>query len=279
MTSRSKEKNPLLSAALAYAERGWFVFPLIPRTKRPITENGVLDASNNHHQVLEWWQAFPAANIAFQTGELFDVLDIDGNQSVPALLEILGRDYRHSGPVVSTGKGKHLYFAHLEGSRNRAGLLGGKLDYRGSGGYVVAPPSIHPSGRIYQWDENRDYRADLPELPQTLVTIIKPPIANTAPQVAINRGGLTAHDASLLMTAKGDLINRRPPIIEVATALGLLVKPMGSHFVTNCIFHNDPGPSMVLYIQQDKFHCYGCEAHGDSFDLQARVDMTGRRAL
>jgi hypothetical protein len=48
---------------------------------------------------------------------------------------------------------------------------------------------------------------------------------------------------------------------------------------TNCIFHSDPGPSMVLYTGQNKFYCYGCEAHGDSWDLQKREDITGRHAL
>lgn len=284
MTSRSERDFPLLSAALRYAERGWKVLPLYPRTKKPIKdarlelEEGFKDASSNRNTILQWWQGVPYANIGLATGDPFDVLDIDGPQSVPALQEILGTNYNHNGPVVNTGKGKHLYFAALTGSRNRAGLLGGKLDYRGAGGYVVAPPSIHPSGRIYRWDENRDDNLDPPVVPQSLREILLK-VPQTATPVAIALGGLRRGDSQLLVTTRGEFISKRPPILDVCAEMGLTVKPHGLYHVTNCIFHPDPGPSMVLYVHQDKFHCYGCEAHGDSFDLQDRKDMTGREAI
>ena len=49
--------------------------------------------------------------------------------------------------------------------RNSAGKLGRGLDIRGDGGYVVAPPSIHPNGKQYQWVVSpRDFPlADMPE--------------------------------------------------------------------------------------------------------------------
>ncbi len=37
---------------------------------------------------------------------------------------------------------------------NRAGLTQG-IDLRGDGGYVVAPPSLHPSGQLYAWARGR----------------------------------------------------------------------------------------------------------------------------
>ena len=52
---------------------------------------------------------------------------------------------------VLTGGGRHLYFACTDGGRNRVGVLSG-IDVRGDGGYVVAPPSIHVSGKIYAWE-------------------------------------------------------------------------------------------------------------------------------
>lgn len=285
MTSRSERDYPLLSAALRYAERGWLVFPLYPRSKKPIKdenlqlEYGFKDASNERNTVLQWWQGVPNANIGLATGDPFDVLDIDGPQSVSALQDVLGKDYRHHGPVVTTGKGKHLYFAALPNGRNRAGLLGGKLDYRGTGGYVVAPPSIHPSGRVYEWDHGRDDSQDLPLVPEALHDVILRPNSRVLDPVAVALGGLRRSDSQLAVTTRGEFVSKRPPILDVCAELGLVVRPMGQHHVTNCLFHPDPGPSMVLYINQDKFHCYGCEAHGDSFDLRDRRDMTGREAI
>ena len=57
-------------------------------------------------------------------------------------------------PEVRTGGGgRHLYFRYPGMMlRNRTGLAPG-LDLRAEGGYVVAPPSLHPSGQHYTWAE------------------------------------------------------------------------------------------------------------------------------
>lgn len=279
MTSRSNREHPLLAAAIRYAARGWRVFPLGPRDKKPLTRTGFKEATSDHGQVLQWWQVFPEANIGLATGDPFDVLDIDGPSSVPALQELLGTDYRHTGPVANTGRGKHLYFLSMQEGRNRAGLLGGKLDYRGAGGYVVAPPSVHPSGRTYRWDGDRDEDTPLPVVPENLQDIVVGTRATAPSYVAVAKGGLYRTDKAVELTQRGKYIGERPPIVEVCQAMGLIVSRMGIHHVTNCIFHPDPSPSMVLYTEQDKFHCFGCEAHGDSYDLRERRDMTGRTAI
>lgn len=97
--------------------------------------------------------------------------------------------------------------------------------------------------------------------------------------MGVARGGLYREDQAILLTQRGKYVGDRPPILDVCQGMGLVVNRMGQHFVTNCIFHPDPSPSMVLYTEQDKFYCYGCEARGDSYDLQERRDMTGREAL
>lgn len=275
MTSRSREEaNPLLAAALAYAARGWRVFPLVPRNKNPLTSAGFKDATTSRHQVLLWWQAIPDANIGLATGDPFDVLDLDSPDAVRDLQMVLGHDYRHAGPTVLTGKGFHLYYA-ASGLRNRAGLLSGRIDFRGTGGYVVGPPSVHPSGRVYEWAPNRGPSLLLPTLHDNLIPIIeKPKAAPPAPRIAIR-----APDGSFRLIGAAATIAARPNIIEVAQGLGLEVYPHGALWATNCIFHNDPGPSMVLYTRDNSFHCFGCEAHGDSNDLRAKRDMTGKVGL
>ncbi|NIS63386.1 MAG: AAA family ATPase, partial [Proteobacteria bacterium] len=74
-------------------------------------------------------------------------------------------------PSVKTGKGYHYYYRYKEGVRSfqkRDNLPG--IDLRGDGGYVVAPPSIHPSGGIYQWVEGKGLE-DIPlaELPECVL--------------------------------------------------------------------------------------------------------------
>lgn len=276
MTSASKENSQFLAAAEAYAARGWPVFPLQSRDKAPLKgTRGFIDASTDRTKVLEWWQLFPECNVGLATGVAFDVLDIDGPDSVPALRNILGRDYKHTGPVATTGKGKHLYFLAMDGARNRAGLLGGKLDYRGTGGYVVAPPSVHPSGRRYHWDDGRDFRCPLPEVPDALRAVVlkeetrpapaRIAIVNDEEVISISRGGQNALD--------------QRDIIEVAMTIGLNVLPHPEGGVVSCPFHYDPGPSMVLYAHDNSFHCFGCEAHGWSNQLLECRDMTGRKFL
>lgn len=278
MTSRSEKARSPLSAAYAYAERGWPVFPLVPRDKAPLTKRGFQDATTDRNDILRWWQAFPDANIGLATGVAFSVLDIDSAGAVPVLQELLGETYRHDGPVVSTGKGAHLYFQPLKGDRNRAGLLGGKVDYRGAGGYVVAPPSIHPSGRVYVWSDGRDERRDLPVVPEALARVILKAEAKEVVKGGILQGGEYRESKSVALVSKGTLIIERPNIMDVCAELGLKVSPKGVLYFTNCIFHADPGPSLALY-PDNTFHCYGCEAHGDSKDLLAGVDMTGRKAI
>ncbi len=47
------------------------------------------------------------------------------------------------------------------------------MDVRGDGGYVVAPPSIHPNGKAYKWEV--PIKGELPKLPLELFKLISSP--------------------------------------------------------------------------------------------------------
>ncbi len=79
------------------------------------------------------------------------VVDIDGEEGAAALAEILGTTDLPLTGVASTGRGLHLYYATTKVYRTMK--LGEKLDLKGVGGYVAAPPSLHPSGATYKWLE------------------------------------------------------------------------------------------------------------------------------
>lgn len=181
----------LLSVALIYADLGWPVFPCKPQGKTPITEHGLKDASTDTDQIREWWDRTPDANLAIATGVAFDVLDIDGDEGFKslgaAIVEFcLPADESFSdGPTVTTGKGAHCYFAPT-GFGNRARVLPG-VDWRGKGGYVVAPPSVHPSGATYRfqfWSNHPVFgvRGPLPQASAWLISLLEPKTYDSIPR-------------------------------------------------------------------------------------------------
>ncbi|MGW0245101.1 bifunctional DNA primase/polymerase [Nocardia goodfellowii] len=135
------------SAALKYAAQGIELFPLKPRTKIPLTEHGMKDATANQTQVLEWWQQWPQANIGVRPAEGLVVLDVDPRSG--GTLESLG-PLPETWTARTGGGGWHLWFRHPEKTRGKlAGCSG--VDIKTHHGYLVAPPSIHPDGGVYEW--------------------------------------------------------------------------------------------------------------------------------
>jgi hypothetical protein len=162
----------LHAAALQFAAQGIPVFPLQPRSKDPLRNSrGFHDATTDADRINSWWKQIPELNVGFPTGEpsgLF-VVDVDGDDGRHSLAEL---EEKHSllPPTISVitgrdGRGEHLYFQLGKHSvRNSAGLVGPGIDVRGTGGYVVAPPSIHPSGRVYAWSvDSSDSFAPAPD--------------------------------------------------------------------------------------------------------------------
>jgi hypothetical protein len=139
--------------------------------KHPLTAHGLKDATSDPTQLGRWWRRWPQANIGLVTGERADVLDVDGPAGRAALHRFTAdHDLRLEGPLVRTGSGWHVYLAPT-GSGNRAGLLE-QVDWRGRGGYVIAPPSRHASGRRYRW--LRPLTAELPTAPVPLRSLLDP---------------------------------------------------------------------------------------------------------
>lgn len=150
----------LVDAALIYAEIGFRVHPIIAEGKLPLTEHGVKDATTNPDQIRAWWSKWPNANVGIATGRMAQedayvlVVDVDGEEgreSLELLLSVHGSlpDTLECG----TGAGRHIYFFSDTVLPNSASKLGSKIDTRGEGGYVIAPPSVHANGKVYTWDD------------------------------------------------------------------------------------------------------------------------------
>ncbi len=179
--------SDLAAAAVDYAKRGISVFPLQPGQKKPYGDTpGFHGASSDPELAAAWWAgraplplkpgvderrrlfASASANVGIATGEVsgFWVFDLDGPNAEAALQALI--DVHGALPETveqRTGAGRHLCFAWDPrfNVRNSASVVGPNIDVRGNGGYIVAPPSIHPGdpakgippGRQYAWCARR----------------------------------------------------------------------------------------------------------------------------
>lgn len=159
-----------LKVALHYRGRGLSVIPLTPHGKNPLINwKAYQSALPTNDEIRQWWETTPNANIGIATGVVSGVFVLDCDTK-DAVRTVETRGYGEAC-IAGTGNGVHFYFAMPDFPvGNRAKILPG-MDIRGTGGYVVAPPSIHPSGRTYQWltDVNLDRRA-----PDWLLDLLRP---------------------------------------------------------------------------------------------------------
>lgn len=154
-------------AALIYAGWGWPVFPLRPVgapcrkqrrdkcaalcqcPKTPATKHGFEDATTDVERIRRYWTANPNANIGLATGHAFDVIDVDLPDG-PAQWEAMRNRPDLHGQVSTASGGLHAYITPT-GKNNGARIWPG-VDYRGLGGYVVAPPSwLGDHGHKWAW--------------------------------------------------------------------------------------------------------------------------------
>jgi hypothetical protein len=147
--ARLRDVRVLAVSARWYASLGLPVFPLTPGGKVPLPKRldccwgshtrGCSDALANVSAVEHWWRAHPTANIGLATGHVLDVIDVDGPAGWRSWLD--GRDWPAVLGSVSTPRpgGVHRFIRRT--GRGNGQKIAPGIDYRGAGGYVVAPPS------------------------------------------------------------------------------------------------------------------------------------------
>ena len=167
----------MMDHALRYAARGWHLLPLhwpingrcscgkqnCPTpAKHPRTSNGLKDATTNPEQIRDWWTQWPSANIGVRTGKITGVVVVDidaakgdatrgGLEAWEEFQDINGRV--ETLTVHTGGGGLHLWFqAPVDELKSSASEIAPGIDTQAEGGYAVAPPSLHISGKRYRWE-------------------------------------------------------------------------------------------------------------------------------
>lgn len=210
--------------ARQYVKWGLSPIPLRARDKRPLRAWEEFQKRVVTEAEISAWQ-WP--NIGIVTGAISGVivLDTDGAEGE----ETIKQHDALQTPTVKTAKGRHLYFKHPGGRvSNFTRKLPG-LDLRGDGGYVVAPPSIHPSGVVYEWiilPDDCEF-ADPPQWLLELITAQNELLDHISQigklptsRVSYGQAALASELSALLRSPNGQ---RNDSLNKAAYALGQLV--------------------------------------------------------
>ncbi len=221
----------MLDAAIWWAARGLPVFPVFEMAdgrcacgptddcvknetagKHPRISRNLILATTDEKKLREWWGRWPSASIGVATGsELPDggyllVVDVDPRHDgdlTLALLEQKHGELPETARNVTGGGGQHIYLRSPRPVKSRSNALGPGVDVKSAGGYVLAPPSMHASGRRYMRDAGADI-ADTPiaEAPAWLLVLADPPEVKPRAEVgaadAFIEGG--RHDAMVSLS-------------------------------------------------------------------------------
>jgi hypothetical protein len=200
----------IVDQALAYAARGWPVFPCCPdqgrcpdapgkcRTcKAPIGQavpDGCLDATIDPAVIRSWWRRWPDANVAIATGAPGpDVLDVDvkpEGTGYPALNKLIRAGLVTGAAmfVRTPSGGSHIYYA---GTAQHCGALPRHfIDFKAWHGYVLAPPSTIHGGRAYRLVDSRERAASIGW--EAVKRVLDPPRRRKAAAASWDGGELPA---------------------------------------------------------------------------------------
>jgi len=163
--------NNLLEAALQYRSMGLSVIPLSPKSKIPpkgFSPIPYRERIATEDEIRQWWKDEPNYNVGIVTGKLSGVFVIDldkyaDDYSEESEQNIIG-DSIVCPTVETPRKGQHLYYSYPENFNPTIGArVAPGIDFRGEGGYILAPPSVNEKNIPYKWVITFD-RAILPAL-------------------------------------------------------------------------------------------------------------------
>jgi hypothetical protein len=210
----------VLQTALAYANKQVRVIPIKQGEKRPPMQGWQNAATSDPTTIRQWFEGqFKDCGLGIATGEFRDryliVIDIDdrqqfsGSETLADLEELHGK-LPETVEVITGSGGRHIYFLTDEPIRNEAsGTLGIGIDIRGIGGQVLAPPTVHPNGRTYEWADGRSIADRKPaDMPLWMVLLLK---TKTPTEPTVNLLSDQITPSSSILAEEGPLKILTPP--------------------------------------------------------------------
>jgi uncharacterized protein len=276
--AQPRSRQSSASAALAASERGWSVVPMHTPThgrcscgdpscaapgKHPrVAWDRLTRSAATRAEVAQWWQRWPEANLGVVTGAVSGlvVLDVDprhgGGDALTALEAVHGL-LPTSVESLTGGGGQHLYFTHPD-VRVPSRAVASGLEIKGEGAIVVAPPSVHLTGRTYVWEcEPGDI--ELADLPAWLLALALDPPRQVS---SVRR---SVREAPMRTEAERRLF------AELWAEVGVHVRPGDHNYL--CPFHDDHHPSLHIDAEGCRFYCFGCARGGGDGRLRRLVGL------
>jgi hypothetical protein len=234
-----------LAAALAYADRGWSVFPARPDRKCSYKSAEYSDGrkwgmTRDPAEVRRDFTHWPNARIGLPTGAINKIIVVEtdtvAGHSVDGAASLAQLEARHGAlpdtrMACSPSGSLHRYFRHPGSNikiKSTASVIGAGIDVRGDGGMVIAPPSVNLDGRAYRWINHNPIatlpawlieltREKPPSISQRAIAAIRPPIE------ALSKYGTAALRGELDNIHRAELGHRNAALNKAAFALGQLV--------------------------------------------------------
>lgn len=273
--------SPLAGAALLYATRGWAVIPLhtmhadhcscgrrdcAAPAKHPRVRWQSYERSRpTPSQVAAWWRRWPDANVGVVTGRVSGVvvLDIDprnGGDASYASLKERWNGHDETVESITGGEGRHVWFASTDAMPS--GPIAPGCDLKGEGGIVVAPPSVHASGKSYAWRSGHApgqiVLTDPPAWLRALATQL-PAGTRPSPQEVDARTPSEQREFAATWAHAGITLHS------------------GDHNYL-CPFHDDHHPSLHIDAEGCRWICFGCGRHGGIAALRHALGEPDRGA-
>ncbi len=182
--------NGILEVAIECAERGWFVLPCHNGSKRPLTENGLHDATRDVDQITKWFTRWPGAMVGVRTGPESGIFVVNcdvanGHDGVAELKRLLP-DLPATIAVRTPRGGIHYYFTWPDNGtevRNSTSKIAAEVNVRGTGGYVIGPGSRRSDGRYFEMITNSWPNGE--PAPQRLLDLIAAASSKPSPAPAV----------------------------------------------------------------------------------------------
>lgn len=151
-------KNENLNVALHYADLNFSVIPIGDKKVPLVKWERYAQERATKGQIKKFWAQFPNANVGIVTGKISGIVVVDVEK---------GGSVKDLPPTVISktgGGGWHYFYKYPDSLIKNSVRIKDLTDIRGDGGYVIAPPSVHHSGKRYEWIVSPD-DADFAELP------------------------------------------------------------------------------------------------------------------